>query len=190
MSNLRVISGTARGRRLKSVPGDITRPITDRVKESLFNILGPDIQDSVVLDLFAGTGSVGIEALSRGAAHVCFNDRHRMAVKTVKENLEITGLEAKAEILQMDAFTLLERDPDRKYDYIFIAPPQYKQIWVKALQFLDRNPGWVGNDAWVIVQIDPLELEPVTLRTLVEFDRRRYGNTLLCFYSKPDLEDE
>ena len=87
MSNLRVISGIARGRRLKSVPGDVTRPITDRVKESLFNILGPDIQDSVVLDLFAGTGSIGIEALSRGAAYVCFNERHRLDIKTIRENL-------------------------------------------------------------------------------------------------------
>jgi len=190
MSNLRVISGIARGRRLKIVPGDITRPITDRVKESLFNILGPDIQDSVVLDLFAGTGSVGIEALSRGAAYVRFNDRHRLAIKTVRENLEITRLGKKAEIIQMDAFSLLERSPDRKFDYVFIAPPQYKQMWVKALQLLDRNPGWLASDAWIIVQIDPLELEQVALESLVEFDQRRYGNTLLSFYLELSPEDE
>ena len=98
MSTLRVISGTARGRRLKTVPGDTTRPITDRVKESLFNILGPDIQGSVVLDLFAGTGAVGIEALSRGAEFVRFVDRNRLPIKIVRENLKTTELADKSQV--------------------------------------------------------------------------------------------
>ena len=84
MASLRVIGGTARGRKLRSVPGDTTRPITDRVKESLFNILSADIEGSCLLDLFAGTGSVGIEALSRGAEFVRFIDKHHTAIKTVK----------------------------------------------------------------------------------------------------------
>ena len=87
MSSLRVISGKARGRRLRTVPGDTTRPITDRAKESLFNILGPDIQGASVLDMFAGTGSVGIEALSRGAARVRFIDQQRQAIDTIRLNL-------------------------------------------------------------------------------------------------------
>ena len=84
MSTPRIISGKARGIRLKMVPGDITRPITDMVKEALFNILGPDIEDASLLDLFGGTGSVGIEALSRGAAFCRFIDLHRAAVEVIK----------------------------------------------------------------------------------------------------------
>ena len=87
MSNPRIISGKARGFRLQSVPGDSTRPVTDRVKEALFNILNGDIQGSTLLDLFAGTGSIGIEALSRGAAFVRFIDINKQAVTTVKNNL-------------------------------------------------------------------------------------------------------
>ena len=92
MRGPRVISGTAKGRRLRLVPGEGTRPITDRVKESLFNILGTDIQDAWLLDLFSGTGSVGIEALSRGAAGALLVDKDPRAVATIQENLRATGL--------------------------------------------------------------------------------------------------
>jgi len=182
LSNLRVISGTARGRRLKSVPGDITRPITDRVKESLFNILGPDIQDANLLDLFAGTGSVGIEALSRGAVFVRFNDHHRLAIQTIRSNLEITRLAERAEVRQSDAFSLLAGKPDRRFDYIYIAPPQYKDMWQRSLLALDENIDWLAADAWVVVQIHPIEFKPVTLANLIEIDQRKYGSTLLIFY--------
>lgn len=171
---------------MQSVPGDITRPITDQVKEALFNIIGADIQDATLLDLFAGTGSVGIEALSRGAAFVRFNDRHRLAVKTIRVNLATTRLASRAEVRQMDAFTLLAGDPDRKFDYIYIAPPQYKDIWIRSLQELDQNTGWLSEDAWVIVQIHPVERKSVSLSNLVEFDQRKYGSTLLVFYTLND----
>jgi 16S rRNA (guanine(966)-N(2))-methyltransferase RsmD len=167
---------------LKTVPGDTTRPITDRVKESLFNILGPDIQGSVMLDLFAGTGAVGIEALSRGAAFVRFVDRNRLPIKIVRENLKTTGLGDKSQVLQADAFTVLKGEIDRKYDYVYIAPPQYKGMWKQALQRIDDRPEWLVEDAWVIVQIHPIEFEAVTLKNLVEFDQRRYGSTILIFY--------
>jgi 16S rRNA (guanine(966)-N(2))-methyltransferase RsmD len=182
MSTLRVISGSARGRRLKTVPGDTTRPITDRVKESLFNILGPDIQESVILDLFAGTGAVGIEALSRGAKFVRFIDKFRLPIKVVRENLQITGLADKAQVLQRDAFSVLKGEIDQKFDYVYIAPPQYEGMWLRALELLDDRPGLMVEDAWVIVQIHPKEYEPVSLKNLVEFDQRRYGSTLLIFY--------
>ena len=182
MSTLRVISGSARGRRLKTVTGDTTRPITDRVKESLFNILGPDVQGSVVLDLFAGTGAVGIEALSRGADFVRFVDRNRLPIKVVRENLQITGFADKAQVLQMDAFAVLKGAIDKKFDYVYVAPPQYKGMWKRALEMLDERPDWLVEDAWVIVQIHPIEFEPVTLKSLVEFDQRRHGRTLLIFY--------
>jgi len=95
MGNLRIIAGTARGIRIQSVPGDTTRPITDRVKESLFNIIGPDIVGSTFLDLFGGTGSVGIEALSRGAEAVTFVDLNSKSVNTIRANLAATRLEIK-----------------------------------------------------------------------------------------------
>jgi 16S rRNA (guanine(966)-N(2))-methyltransferase RsmD len=184
MGSLRVIAGKARGRKLRSVPGDSTRPITDRTKESLFNILGADVQDSRWLDLFAGTGSVGIEALSRGAAHVRFVDIVRQAVDTVRSNLKTTGLESSAEVLRMDAFNLLNREPDQAYEYVYIAPPQYKDLWKQAVASLDDHPGWLSEDAWVIVQIHPVEYTPLALSHLNEFEQRKYGSTLLVFFER------
>lgn len=182
MTSPRIISGTARGTRLQSVPGDSTRPITDRVKEALFNILGGDLIDADFLDLFGGTGSVGIEALSRGARFTRFNDLNRAAVNTIKTNLEKTRLKDRAEVFQTDAFILLKRQPDRHFDYVYIAPPQYKNLWKQALHLLDENSGWIKEDSWVIVQIDPVEYEKQDFEHLVEFDQRKYGSTLLVFY--------
>jgi 16S rRNA (guanine966-N2)-methyltransferase len=182
VSNPRIIAGKARGMRLQDVPGDITRPITDRVKGALFNILGSDILDCSFLDLFGGTGSVGIEALSRGAEFVRFNDLNRAAIQVIRSNLEHTHLVEKAQVVQNDAFVSLKQAPDRAFDYIFIAPPQYKGLWSKALEILDENPGWLSAENWVIVQIDPVEYKPMSLVCLHEFDQRRYGSTLLIFY--------
>ncbi len=182
MSGIRVIGGTARGRRLNLVPGDSTRPITDRVKENLFNIIGHEIVGAGLLDVFAGTGSVGIEALSRGAEYVRFLDLHRRAIQTIHGNLAITGFKDRAQVQQQDAFAVLSARPDRRFDFIFIAPPQYKGLWIRALGALDGNLEWLEEEGWVIVQIDPKEEETVSLLRLVEFDRRKYGNTLLLFY--------
>jgi 16S rRNA (guanine966-N2)-methyltransferase len=179
---LRVIAGKARGRKLQSVPGDATRPITDRTKESLFNILGADLQAASFLDLFAGTGSVGIEALSRGAAFARFLDIQKQAIETIHANLKSTGLGPMGEVLRLDAFSLLERPPDRSFEYVYIAPPQYKQLWKRALLSLDANPVWLADDAWVVVQIHPIEYEKVDLKHLAEFDQRKYGSTMLVFY--------
>lgn len=184
MSNPRIISGKAKGMRLQGVPGNITRPITDRVKEALFNIIGSDIEDASLLDLFAGTGSVGIEALSRGASFVHLNDIHRLAIAAIRANLEHTRLKENAKITQQDAFILLTAKPDRPFDYIFIAPPQYKNLWKEILLKLDQNINWLADDGWVIVQIDPVEYDPITLECLTEFEKRRYGSTLLLFFEK------
>lgn len=195
MKELRIIGGKARGMRIRSVPGETTRPITDKVREALFNIIGPDIQDAKTLDLFAGTGSVGIEALSRGANYVCFVDLNRLPITTIYENLESTGLREGAEVVRADGFKFLERTPIQVFDYVYIAPPQYKQMWSKALQILDRNIDWLSEDAWVIVQIHPIEYsaakEGLLLKNLVEFNQRHYGSTLLIFYrrSNDDAED-
>ena len=182
MSNPRIISGSARGIRLQAVPGDITRPITDRVKEAVFNILSSDIVDAQFLDLFGGTGSVGIEALSRGASSATFIDLHSQATSVIKANLKTTHLETKATVHQMDAFRYLSSPATKKFDYVYIAPPQYKQMWLMALHLVDDRMDWLADDGWVIVQIHPVELEEIKLDHLVEFDRRKYGSTVVLFY--------
>lgn len=182
MSSLRVIAGKARGFHLRSVPGDSTRPITDRVKEALFNIIGADIAGASILDMFGGTGCVGIEALSRGATYSRFIDINRQAIQTIKANLQHTGLEKGAEVIHWDALTYLVNPADRRFDYIYIAPPQYKEIWLKALKLVDEHPAWLGEDAWVIVQIHPTEYQSGEYQHLRQFDERRYGSTLLVFF--------
>jgi 16S rRNA (guanine(966)-N(2))-methyltransferase RsmD len=185
MTGLRVIAGKARGRKLHSVPGSSTRPITDRVKESLFNIIGADIQAATVLDLFAGTGSVGIEAISRGADYTLFIDIDQQAVATVRTNLVSTDLISQGGTANRCIYFL--HMADRTFDYVYIAPPQYKGLWKRTLSTLDAHPVWLSSDAWVIVQIHPREIEPIELQNLVEFDRRQYGSTILIFYQvSPD----
>jgi 16S rRNA (guanine966-N2)-methyltransferase len=185
MSNLRVISGKAKGRKLKDVPGDTTRPVTDMVKQALFNIIGGDVLDSAWWDLFGGTGAVGIEALSRGAAFVRFSDLNRAPVETIRTNLESTHLADQAEIRRGDAFSMLAVAPDRTFEYIYIAPPQYQEMWSKALLALDANPGWLNPEgAWVVAQIHPREYRELELSSLEEFDQRKYGSTLLLFYER------
>lgn len=181
---LRVISGTARGRKLKSVPGDTTRPVMDRVKEALFNILADDVIDSNWWDLFGGTGAIGIEALSRGASFVRFTDLNRAPVETIKENVEHCGFTKQTEIRRGDAFSLLAGKADKQFEYVYIAPPQYKQMWLTALRLVDDNIDWLTEDGTVIVQIDPTEYEEVELKNLVEGEQRKYGSTLLIFYDQ------
>jgi len=185
---IRVIGGTAKGRRLKLVPGDTTRPVMDRVKEALFNILGTGLRDASFLDLFAGTGSVGIEALSRGAASALFIDSDRMAIRTIHENLALTGLADRATVLRVSAFDYLRRRQPRAFDYVYIAPPQYKTLWKDALLLLDEAPHHLNPDGVVIVQIDPSEQQPVTLSALEAYDERRYGKTLLWFFERIEPE--
>ncbi|MEP7286520.1 MAG: 16S rRNA (guanine(966)-N(2))-methyltransferase RsmD [Chloroflexota bacterium] len=183
--SMRVIAGTARGRLLKRVPGEGTRPIMDRVKEALFSILGPSIQDATFLDLYAGTGSVGIEALSRGAARAAFVENARFAIATIDENLKATKLEDRARIVRRDVRDYLRQSNPEPFEYIYIAPPQYKNLWSETLLLLDKHIEHVQPDGIVIVQIDPEEKQPIALQTLVPFDERRYGHTLLWFFERP-----
>lgn len=182
---MRVISGSARGRRLKRVPGDTTRPIMDRVKENLFNILSQMVEGSRWLDLFAGTGQVGIEALSRGAECVVFVDNAIAAIRTIKANLEHTGLLARAEVVHADAFAFLRMFSGQQFDLIFLAPPQYKELWSQALVKVDARPAlYLTTEGIVVIQIDPKEYREVELVNLALADRRRYGNTLLGFFEQ------
>jgi 16S rRNA (guanine966-N2)-methyltransferase len=184
---MRVIAGVAKGRRLQSVPGDVTRPITDRVKEALFSILGDFVVSARVLDLFAGTGAVGIEALSRGAARAVFIDNSSAALRTVRANLEHTRLADRADVLRADAFKFLTGPIVSSFDLIYVAPPQYRGLWANVLQALDAHPAWLSTnpeaDSGVVVaQIHPREYQDLPLENLVEYDQRKYGSTLLCFY--------
>lgn len=184
---IRVIAGKAKGRILKPVPGDSTRPIMDRVKEALFNIIGADIWDATFIDLFAGTGSVGIEALSRGAARAYFYDLERAAIKTIQHNLQLTRLSDQAIVRQADALAIIEGVPPAPVDYVYVAPPQYQGLWLRTLLALDASPAWLSNQPIVIVQIDPTEQQPVALRSLEPYDERKYGNTLLWFFETKDV---
>lgn len=186
-AEMRVIAGSAKGHRLQSVPGDTTRPITDRVKEALFNILGDFVVSARVLDLFAGTGAVGIEALSRGAAEAVFIDRSPAALRVIRANLEHTRLADRAIVLRADAFKYLSGAIEAPFDLIYIAPPQYQGLWAEALWALDDLPAWLstyasGASGIAVAQIHPREYKELSLHNLIEYDRRKYGSTLLCFY--------
>ena len=185
---MRVISGTAKGRRLKSVPGESTRPVTDRVKEAVFSILSGAVEGSEFLDLFAGTGGVGVEALSRGARRATFVEKSPRAVAVIRENLELTGLSEKAVVVRADVFRFLERAAGT-YDIVYVAPPQYQGLWQRTLKALDA-PAAVARDL-VVVQIHPREFSQLDLAHFSLEDQRRYGSTMVCFYCRqsPGLDE-
>jgi 16S rRNA (guanine966-N2)-methyltransferase len=180
----RIIAGKIKGKRLKSLPGNQTRPITDRVKENLFNIIGSDIFDSKFLDAFAGTGSVGIEAFSRGAQFVQFIEKNKKSYLILKENLAEVFESNAVNLIQTDAFRYLISTVENNFDYIYIAPPQYQQMWESAINNVDQNPKLLNMNGWMIIQIDPLEYRSVQLNNFIEFDKRKYGSTLLVFFTQ------
>jgi 16S rRNA (guanine(966)-N(2))-methyltransferase RsmD len=168
----------------------------DRVKTSLFDILRPWIPGKDVLDLFAGSGSVGIQALSQGASSCTFIDLGHRAIATIKKNLAITGLEDRAEVRQGDAFAYL-KTTTKTFDLIYIAPPQYKDLWARALLQVAERPELLrgpatGSDesdedpasGLIIVQIDPREYRSLDLGPIRETRQKRYGNTLLVFFER------
>lgn len=141
---MRVITGTARGRKLGQLQGEDTRPTTDRVKESIFNIIQFDIEGRRVLDLFGGTGQLGIEALSRGAAHCTFVDLRREAVNLIRENLSLTGLADRAQVVQSDYLAYLTR-AEGKFDLVFLDPPYSAGLLEKALGAIANIDIMSGN---------------------------------------------
>ncbi len=199
---MRVVTGEAKGRKLKSPKTMGTRPIIDRVKTALFDILSTRVEDVRFLDLFGGVGSVGIEALSRGAAHATFIEMNGKVLKILRENLQITGLADRAETLHADAFKFLQHQgmlakgpgassSSHTYDIIYVAPPQYQEMAARTLSMLDTSPLLAG-DGLVIVQVHPKErpgIAAVPLSRLVLTDERRYGSTLLMFF-EPGPEKE
>lgn len=190
---MRVVTGEAKGRKLKTPKISGTRPIMDRVKTALFDILSAEVEDARFLDLFAGTGSVGIEALSRGATHATFIEMNHKILQLVRENLQITGLTDRAETLHSNAFKFLQTyqvpeptktEQRRIYDIVYIAPPQYEEMAARALALVDSST-LCASEALVIVQIHPKErpgVAGVQCKHLELTDERRYGSTLLMFY--------
>jgi 16S rRNA (guanine966-N2)-methyltransferase len=181
---VRVIAGSAKGRTLAAAPGDSTRPITDRVKSALFSILSSAglIEGRRYLDLFGGTGAVGIEALSRGAAEVVFCERDRGALRTLQQNLTATGFAEHAQVVPGDAFTYLARPNVAAFDVIYVAPPQYQELWLRALHAVDARPELLCAGGLAIVQVFPKEWVEPDLAHLALLDRRQYGSTALFFF--------
>jgi 16S rRNA (guanine(966)-N(2))-methyltransferase RsmD len=172
------------------------------VKTALFDILSWRVEQARFLDLFAGTGGVGIEALSRGAASATFIEISPPIVKLIRENLLTTGLSEHAEVLHMDSFKFLQMQAARPgplahmsprlYDMIYVAPPQYQKLGERALGLLDSS-SLLAADGLVIVQIHPKEqpgAAAVPLTHLVQTDERRYGSTLLMFFQTRTQEVE
>jgi 16S rRNA (guanine966-N2)-methyltransferase len=181
---VRIVAGQLGGRRLRAPSGDATRPTSERVREALFNILGPVPPDTHVLDLFAGSGAVGIEALSRGAASATFADTARGALATLRQNLAELGVADRARVVAGDAIALLRARPPAPWRWVFIDPPYRSDLAIRALDALGAEPDSLAPDAVVIVEYDrrnpPLERHGSLLRT----DSRRYGDTLLAFYER------
>ena len=153
---MRVISGSAKSLPLKTVKGDATRPTTDRIKETLFNMLSPYIPGCRFLDLFAGSGAIGIEALSRGASFAVFCDNQKEAVSCIKENLLFTGLSGKAGVLQADVFSALknlEASGTEAFDVVFMDPPYGKEFEKEVLLSLKTSP-LVNGDTLFIFEAD------------------------------------
>ncbi len=184
---MRIIGGRLRGRRLATVKGTI-RPTAARVREAIFNILADRVQGSQVLDLFAGTGALGIEALSRGAAGVVFVEHHRTSLQVLERNLRLCGLAKVCQIYPMPVQQALPRlaGQGKKFQVIFLDPP-YAQGWAgRTLALLARLP-LLDPSATIVVEHSRVEELATAYDGLVCQDRRLYGDTAVSFYHPIDL---
>jgi 16S rRNA (guanine(966)-N(2))-methyltransferase RsmD len=181
----RVIAGSARGIRLRA-PGEGTRPLADRVKQTLFAILEPDLPDANVLDLFAGSGAGGIEALSRGAAHATFVERDQAACRVIADNLTLTRLADRGHVIRADAITYLkERAPqDRPFDVVLVDPPYAETALMEtALAHLAAaDGGLLLPECWVVAKHFWRKPPPPVVGLLASVRSRRFGETALTFY--------
>ena len=149
---MRVIAGSSRRTQLKTLEGMDTRPTTDRIKETLFNMIAPYLYDSIFLDLFAGSGGIGIEALSRGAMEAVFVEKNPKAMACVKENLQKTHFERKGMTMQMDVMTALYKlEGEKQFDYIFMDPPYNHDTEAKILNIL-LDSGLVHENTLIIIE--------------------------------------
>ncbi|MFZ5599734.1 MAG: 16S rRNA (guanine(966)-N(2))-methyltransferase RsmD [Bacillota bacterium] len=183
ISGLRIIAGSARGRNLKSPRGMSTRPTSDRVREALFNILSTLVPDSRFLDLFSGTGAVGIEALSRGATKAVLVEKDRNTARIIYDNLKLCGMLDQAEILALDvakAIQVLGRKKE-SFDLIFIDPPYKKGFEQPTIEKVLEQQ-LLADGGTLVVESDHTDLPPERVNSLKAYRRERYGDTVLIFY--------
>ncbi len=181
---MRVITGLARGRRLQAPDGVDTRPTGEKVKEALFSAIQFDIQNKSVLDLFAGSGQLGIEALSRGADRCVFIDLSRSAAEIIKANVESVGFKTQSLISSMDALMFLEHSKE-KFDIIFLDPP-YKKGIIASIEEGVRNV--ITKDSIIVCETSRNEELPETFANLpLAFDRH-YGDTRVRIYRNAEEE--
>ena len=184
---MRVISGTARGKKLNSLEGLETRPTLDRVKEAVFNILQFNIKEANVLDLFSGSGSLGIEALSRDANWAVFCDNSNKAINIVKDNLEATRLINKSEILNKDYIEAIKKlsKESKKFDIIFLDPPYKTDYVIKSINYILEYK-ILAEDGIIVVETDDKNkiIEIENNKDLEVYDTRKYGIVYVVFIRK------
>lgn len=182
---MRIVAGTARGRKLVSPEGMDVRPTTDKVKESLFNIIQFEVPDARVLDLFAGTGQLGLEALSRGAAEAVFVDASGKSLATVKKNAELCGFTDRAKLVHADALSWLSRG-EGEFDLVFLDPPYHKGLCDKAFEWL---PPVLGVSAAVICETQADEVLPERFGSFGLSKEYRYSAIKLSVYRNTETEN-
>ena len=187
---LRVISGKARGLKLDTPKNQDVRPTTDRVKESLFNMINSYIMDSNILDLFAGTGSLGIECLSRGAKNCVFVDKSKDSINIVRSNVKKARVENESTILNVDFKDAVKRlsTQNQKFDVIFMDPPYYENMFIECLKSIDEF-NLLDEDGIIVVEHDTKDLFEDSIGRLNKSREKKYGNTTLTFY-KLEEQDE
>lgn len=180
---MRVISGTAKGRPLKAVPGMGTRPTTDKVKEAIFSMIGPYFDGGRVLDLFAGTGGLSIEALSRGMEHAVLTDVDKKAIDTIRHNLQAAGLNEKAELYRNDAERAVKALAKRgmRFDLVFLDPP-YKMKVIRGLLEQLVEGGLLRDRAYVVIEHDAEDRHDEPVGSLSCIRRAEYGDTAVTIY--------
>lgn len=185
---MRVITGSARGHNLKAPRGENTRPTSDRIKESLFSIIGFIDQDIKVLDLFSGSGSIGIEFLSRGAKLAYFVDSDSESIKIIQDNLEKTKLAEKSLVYKSSVGKAIKKIGNNyiEFDYIFLDPPYNKELVMETLKSI-KDENLLKNNGIIIIEHETkLEL-PETVFNLEKADYRKYGDTSISFYRNREV---
>lgn len=179
---IRIIGGSLRGRCIQSVRGWKIRPTSNRLRESVFNILGPDVSGSIVLDLFAGTGALGIEALSRGAEKAVFIDDARTSVKTIAANITACGLLDRSTVIQWNIIQNLKclHHSNSTFDLVFMDPPYGRQAVLPALTNLSKS-GTLKRNSHVVVEHRKHDAIPPECPVFTVADRRKYGKSLVSF---------
>lgn len=175
---MRIITGTAKGAKLKAPKGQNTRPTADRIKESLFNILGSFVYDKYILDLFSGTGNLSLEALSRGATHATMIDMSMDSISTIKFNTNHTRLQDKATILKADVFSAIKKLhlKQTKFDIIFCDPPYHQNLCFQVLEHLHKYP-LLSKDGIIIMEHAITDELPINFKEFTLLRNQCYGST-------------